>query len=153
MGYIEGSIYNPTPYTLEELGFLIGVYNKKDKKKVLEREYQEDTFISPYTVGTVRFNTGYILEADQEWNIELVWARRENLTFKIADDFVAWVPALQMLQGSRFTRLGPERREKVIQKAIDSLPGIAQFRALPKTEQSRVVEILRAKIKEEKIDK
>lgn len=33
VGYLEGPIYNPTPYTLEELGFFIEVYSKKDKKR------------------------------------------------------------------------------------------------------------------------
>lgn len=117
----------------------------------MEREYHQNTLIPPYTVGTVMFNTGYILEADQEWNIELIWARRENLAVKTADDFMAWNPGLlQLLQEPKVRALRPETWEKVIHKMIESLPGIAVFRALPKTEQSRVVEILKAKIKEEK---
>lgn len=150
-GYIEGSIYNPTLYTLRELGFLIEVYNKKDKKKVMEREYRERTLILPQTVDEIIFNTGHVLGADQEWNVELVWARREKIAVKTADDFMAWDPGLlQLLQGSKFRALRPENQEKAIHKMIESLPEYAEFRALPKTEQSRVVEILRAKVKEAK---
>ena len=74
-GYIEGSVYNDTNYTLEDLTFLVRVYDKKTKKKLVEREYHETTFVGPRDVGRVIFDAGLNLKKGQEWEINIIEAR------------------------------------------------------------------------------
>src|SRR5262249_18548648 len=90
-GFIQGPIYNPTNYRIQELSFRVEVYNKKDKRKLLQREYRNSAYIAPRTVEEIIFNSGFQLEPDQGWSIKLIDAKGTvAVEIKTAQDFIDW---------------------------------------------------------------
>jgi hypothetical protein len=150
--FIKGPIYNPTNYRLEEIVLLFKIFNKKDQKQLLEREYRETIVpISSQSVGEIIFDAGIQWQPDQGWNITVIEAKgTPEAEIKTAKDFQRL--KLHLFRDPEFRALSPDDRVSVIQDVIQTyLPKEPSFRALPQAEQVKVVEFLKGRtvLKEE----
>lgn len=147
-GFISGSVYNPTNYTLMELTFRITVSDKKDQKLVLDRTYQGKVYILPHKVGSVSIDPGYELKPNQQWRLDLLEAKGSpTIAIKTASDFIEW--KLHILRDSEFLGLPSEERRKGKRWMIEKLPDHPDFSALPREEKSKVIQFLEKKERDE----
>lgn len=143
--YIQGPVYNPTNYTLRELVIRVEVYDKKNGKKRLERDYRETTYINARTAGNIIFNAGFSLEPGQSWNIHVVDAKgTPEVEIKTAKDFIEWKLSV-VLGDPDFLALTLEERKKMRKELAEGswAKQFPEFMALPQGEQAKVLEFLK----------
>jgi hypothetical protein len=151
-GLIEGPVYNPTNYRIRELALCVEVYNKKDKRKLLAREYRDTAYISPRTVGDIIFNAGIEWKPGQEWTIKLTEAKgTQEVQIKTAKDFIEWKLSA-VLKDPVFLLLKAENRKNLSEQFAEGLwtEQFPDFKGLSKAEQSRVIELLNKVEEQEK---